>query len=512
MERTAFRTCPFCEATCGLEVTLRGDEVVKVRGDGDDVFSPRLPLPEGRGAQGPARGPRPAAHAAGPRRRRRARARELGRGVGAIAERLAPDRCRARPRRRRRLHRQPAAHGLAALLYGRVLLKALGTHSVFSASTVDQRPKEIASRADVRDRRCRSRSRTSTAPTHLLMLGANPLASNGSLMTAPDMRGRLRALRARGGKLVVVDPRRTPHRRGRRRAPPDPARAPTRCCCSRSSTCSSRRASPPRPARGADRRRRRASRRSRRPFTPEAVAPVTRDPGATRSAGWRASSPPRRGGRRLRPDRHDHAGVRDARLLARRRAQRADRQPRPAGRRDVPARRRRAAQLVRARRAAAGATQLGALAQPRARAARVARRAAGRGARRGDRDAGRGPDPRADHARRQPGALDAELGPDGARRSTGSTCYVALDIYVNETTRHADVILPAPSPLERSHYDLALYQLAVRNVANYSPPVVRARPGCPTSGRRCCGSPAIAAGQGVPRRRRRRSTASGRPS
>ena len=44
---------------------------------------------------------------------------------------------------------------------------------------------------------------------HLLMLGANPLESNGSLMTAPDMRGRLKALRARGGKLVVVDPRRS---------------------------------------------------------------------------------------------------------------------------------------------------------------------------------------------------------------------------------------------------------------------------------------------------------------
>jgi predicted molibdopterin-dependent oxidoreductase YjgC len=38
MERTAFRTCPFCEATCGLEVTVRGDEVVKVRGDAEDVF------------------------------------------------------------------------------------------------------------------------------------------------------------------------------------------------------------------------------------------------------------------------------------------------------------------------------------------------------------------------------------------------------------------------------------------------------------------------------------------
>jgi anaerobic selenocysteine-containing dehydrogenase len=48
---------------------------------------------------------------------------------------------------------------------------------------------------------------------------------------------------------------------------------------------------------------------------------------------------------------------------------------------------------------------------------------------------------------------------------------LAVDIYVNETTRHADVILPGPGPLAKSHYDLALYQLAVRNVANYSPAV-----------------------------------------
>ena len=66
--------------------------------------------------------------------------------------------------------------------------------------------------------------------------------------------------------------------------------------------------------------------------------------------------------------------------------------------------------------------------------------------------------------------------------------YVAVDIYVNETTRHADVILPVPSPLERSHYDLAFYQLSIRNVANYSPPVLEPRRS-PTSGSRCCGWP-----------------------
>ena len=56
---------------------------------------------------------------------------------------------------------------------------------------------------------------------------------------------------------------------------------------------------------------------------------------------------------------------------------------------------------------------------------------------------------------------------------------VSVDVYVNETTRHADVILPAPSPLRRGHYDLALYQFSVRNVANYSPPVLEPEPELP---------------------------------
>ena len=49
---------------------------------------------------------------------------------------------------------------------------------------------------------------------------------------------------------------------------------------------------------------------------------------------------------------------------------------------------------------------------------------------------------------------------------------VSVDIYLNETTRHADVILPPEPELARSHYDVALYSLAIRNVANYSPPLV----------------------------------------
>src|SRR5205807_55854 len=56
---------------------------------------------------------------------------------------------------------------------------------------------------------------------------------------------------------------------------------------------------------------------------------------------------------------------------------------------------------------------------------------------------------------------------------------ISVDVYVNETTRHADVILPAPSPLRRGHYDLVLYLFAVRNVANYSPPVLDPDPALP---------------------------------
>jgi anaerobic selenocysteine-containing dehydrogenase len=61
----------------------------------------------------------------------------------------------------------------------------------------------------------------------------------------------------------------------------------------------------------------------------------------------------------------------------------------------------------------------------------------------------------------------------------GLDFYVAVDIYVNETTRHADVILPPPSTLSKGHYDLALLQVALRNVANYSPPVLPLPPGQP---------------------------------
>lgn len=102
----------------------------------------------------------------------------------------------------------PNVHTMAGALYPPLLLKTLGTRNLFTASTLDQMPKHVSSGflfGDPLAIPVPDLDRTD----FLLLLGANPVESNGSLCTAPDFPGRLKALRARGGTLVVVDPRRT---------------------------------------------------------------------------------------------------------------------------------------------------------------------------------------------------------------------------------------------------------------------------------------------------------------
>ena len=102
----------------------------------------------------------------------------------------------------------PAAHKFGLLLYGPQLMKALGSRNIFSASTLDQMPKHLSS-GWVFGNMFNIPIPDIVRGDYLLMLGANPMASNGSLWTVPDFRGKAKALRARGGKLVVIDPRRT---------------------------------------------------------------------------------------------------------------------------------------------------------------------------------------------------------------------------------------------------------------------------------------------------------------
>src|SRR3954470_6101218 len=204
----AYTTCPLCEATCGLELEFSTDgELLKTRGDAEDVFSRGFICPKG--------GSLKALHE-DPDRLRAPLVRRDGELVEATWDEAFEEIARRLPPLIEQHGRDavaiylgnPSAHNLATLLYGRVLIKALGTRNIFSASTVDQMPKQVSAGlmfGTILSVPVPDVDRTD----HLIILGANPLHSNGSLLTAPDMRGRLRAIRKRGGKVVVVDPRRT---------------------------------------------------------------------------------------------------------------------------------------------------------------------------------------------------------------------------------------------------------------------------------------------------------------
>jgi anaerobic selenocysteine-containing dehydrogenase len=489
-ERTAFRTCPFCEATCGLAVTVRGDTVVKVRGDAEDVFSQGFLCPKGVALQDlhddPDRLRTPLVRRPGGE----LRPASWDEALGVVAERLPPL-LEAHGRDALAVYiGNPAAHGLSALLYGRALLKTLRTRNVYSASTVDQRPKEISSALMF------GTGLTVPIPDvdrtmHLLMLGANPLASNGSLLTAPDMRGRLRALRARGGKLVVVDPRRS--RTAEEADEHHPIRPGTDALLLFALVHVLFAEDLARPLELADGVAEVEA--LAQPFTPEAVAPATgigaeairrmaRELAAAEAAAvyGRIGTTTQEFGTlaswlvdvlNVLTGNLDRPGGAMFPLAA-------------AGQRNASGAPGRGRQLqlgrwrsrVRGLPESLGELPVAALAEeietPGDGQVRALITLAG------------------NPARSTPNSARME------RALEGLDLYVALDIYVNESTRHADVILPAPSPLERGHYDLALYQLAVRNVANWSPPAIPLPAGQPDEWETLLRLAGIAAGQGVP--------------
>jgi len=205
--RTAIRTCPLCEATCGLQITLDGDRVTEIRGDADDVFSKGYLCPKGATFGELEADPD---RLTAPRIKRDGRLveasweeayEEIARRLPAIIEAGGPDAVAV-------YLGNPNVHNLAGQLYVRPLVKALRTKNVHSASSVDQLPKHVSCGVMFGDPLAipvPDIDRTDL----LVVLGGNPRVSNGSLWTAPDLPGRLTALRKRGGKLVVVDPKRT---------------------------------------------------------------------------------------------------------------------------------------------------------------------------------------------------------------------------------------------------------------------------------------------------------------
>ncbi|MGZ4682918.1 MAG: molybdopterin-dependent oxidoreductase, partial [Acidimicrobiales bacterium] len=206
------RTCPLCEATCGLEITVKGEQVVRIRGDRDNAFSKGFICPKGSSLkqlhEDPdrlrvplvRRGDDPATATWQEVTWDEAFA-EIERGLTPIIDQHGRDAVAL-------YFGNPSAHTLAGVLYNRVLVRSLGTRNMFSASTVDQMPKHVSSGLMFGNPlliAVPDLDRTD----HLLMLGANPWESNGSLCTAPDFPGRVKAIQARGGKVVVVDPRRS---------------------------------------------------------------------------------------------------------------------------------------------------------------------------------------------------------------------------------------------------------------------------------------------------------------
>src|SRR4051794_7720999 len=489
IEATHYRTCPLCEATCGLEVKVRDGEVVSVRGDADDIFSHGFLCPKGVSLKAlhedPARLTKPLVRDVDGELREAswdeafARVDELltpllaEHGRNSVAVYLG----------------NPSAHSLGAALYGRALLKGLGTRNIFTASTVDQMPKHVSSGLMF------GGALTIPIPDvdrtmHMLMLGANPLASNGSLMTAPDMRGRLKALRARGGKLVVVDPRRS-----RTAEVADdhhfiqPGTDAQLLFALVHVIAAEGLAQPGRLAEMANGMEEIA--RLAEPFSPEAVEPVTgiaaeeirrmgRELAAAESAtvyarigtttqrfGTLASwlvdvlnvltgNLDREGGAMfpLAAAGQSNGGSRGGRGLAIARWQ----------------------SRVRGLDEVIGELPVSCLAEeietPGDGQVRALITIGGNPAR---------STPNSERLEAAFGRLDA---------------LICVDLYLNETSRQADVVLPAPSPLQKGHYDLAFYQLAVRDVGNWSPAILPTDEGMPQEWETLVRLTGIVTGQG----------------
>ncbi len=205
--RHHYRTCHLCEAICGVEIRLRGNEILSIRGDPADPFSRGHICPKAVGLKDVHEDPDRLRH---PVRRTTGGWQRIGwdEAIDEVARRIVAIQAQHGHDAVALYLGNPTVHSYSALLSGAVFARALHSRNRFSATSVDQLPHHLAAWLmfghqlllpipDI--------DRTG----YLLVLGANPVASNGSLMTAPDIVHRLKAIRARGGRIVVVDPRRS---------------------------------------------------------------------------------------------------------------------------------------------------------------------------------------------------------------------------------------------------------------------------------------------------------------
>src|SRR5262249_31163342 len=142
-ERVHYHACPLCEATCGLEIRTRGREVVAIRGDAEDVFSRGFICPKGYAVK---------ELDADPDRLRTPLIKRDGRfeavswddAFAEIERRLLPIIERHGRDAVAVYLGNPSAHSMQLAIYNQVFLRALGSRNIYSASTVDQMPKQVA--------------------------------------------------------------------------------------------------------------------------------------------------------------------------------------------------------------------------------------------------------------------------------------------------------------------------------------------------------------------------------
>ncbi|MBC7622929.1 MAG: molybdopterin-dependent oxidoreductase [Aeromicrobium sp.] len=205
--RTAYRACNLCEAICGLTFQIDRKTIVSIRGDNDDPFSRGHICPKAIALkdihEDPDRLRTPVV-----RDGTTWRPIAWDDAFDLVAQRLAAI-IREHGNDAVALYAgNPNVHNFGHLLNFPPIAKLIGSRNVFSASSVDQMPQQLVSYwmfghqflipiPDI------------DHTDYFLILGGNPIASNGSMMTVPDVAKRLKAIQTRGGKVVVVDPRRT---------------------------------------------------------------------------------------------------------------------------------------------------------------------------------------------------------------------------------------------------------------------------------------------------------------
>jgi len=206
-QKLHYSTCTLCEAMCGIEVATQGNRILSIKGDKDNPFSEGHVCPKASALKDlyddPDRLKRPI--------------KKVGDEWQEIPWSEAFDYVAEKLHHIQSTHGKdavgvylgnPNAHNMGAILFGPYFYRALESHNRYSATSVDQLPHHIVSR--------RLFGHMSQIPIpdidrtqHFVIIGGNPLASNGSIMTVPNVKKRLKGVQKRGGKVVVIDPKRT---------------------------------------------------------------------------------------------------------------------------------------------------------------------------------------------------------------------------------------------------------------------------------------------------------------